>query len=117
MGIIVFLQNLGGAVFLLAAQTIFSNTLRKEIVNNAPGVSADQIILAGARSVRKIVSGEQLLEVLKAYSTAVRGVMYLGIGLSVATLCVGCWMGWKDIRVIEKNDEQSDKSATCTRSA
>ncbi|KAL2866060.1 MDR family MFS transporter [Aspergillus lucknowensis] len=106
MAIMIFCQNLGGAVFLIAAQTIFSNILRDEITKHAPGVDANLIIAAGARSIRNFVSSEQLARVLEAYSTAIDGVMYLGVGISVAAFVFAGGLGWKDIRV-NKKDNQS----------
>lgn len=52
MAIMIFCQNLGGAVFLTAAQPIFSNVLRDEKKKHVPGLNATFIIAAGARSIR-----------------------------------------------------------------
>ncbi|KAL4997556.1 putative MFS transporter [Aspergillus recurvatus] len=93
MAIMIFCQNLGGAVFLIAAQTIFSNVLRDEITKHVPGVNANLIIAAGARSIRNLVSGEQLARVLEAYSTAIDSVMYLGVGISVASFVFAWGLG------------------------
>lgn len=97
MGILIFTQNLGAAVFLIAAQTIFSKSLRKLLRQDAPGVNPELIVAAGARSIRKLVRGEELQGVLRAYSESVDRVMYLGVGLGVASF-VFCWgLGWRDI--------------------
>lgn len=108
MAIMIFCQNLGGAVFLIAAQTIFSNILRQQI-ENVPGVNASVIIAAGARSIRNLVSDEQLAGVLEAYSTAIGKVMYLGIGVSVASFAFTWGLGWKDIRVHKKMNQAAAK--------
>ncbi|KAI4867402.1 MFS general substrate transporter [Hypoxylon rubiginosum] len=99
MAILIFCQNLGGAVFLIVAQTIFSNTLRDQIVQLVPDANAALIIAAGARSVRQVVSGEQLAGVLQAYSTSVDRVMYLGVAIGASAFAFACGLGWKDIRV------------------
>lgn len=39
---------------------LFSNSLRKQILQNVPGVNPELIIAAGARSIRKLVSGKEL---------------------------------------------------------
>lgn len=107
MAILIFSQNLGGAVFLIAAQTIFSNSLRNQVAANIPGINPDLILTAGARSIRTIVSGEQLVEVLRAYNTAINNVMYLGAGIGVLSFVCAPWLGWKDIRV--KTEETEDE--------
>jgi len=108
MAILIFCQNLGGAVFLTAAQTIFSNSLHKTIKQYAPGVNPELIIAAGARSVRQLVSGEQLAGVLQAYSTSVDRVMYLGTGIGAASFAFAWGLGWKDIRVEKKKVNKSE---------
>ena len=58
MAILSLSQNLGAAVFLTLAQTIFSNSLRSTITKNvAPGVfSADAVLaVGGARMIKTLV--------------------------------------------------------------
>ncbi|KAL5315754.1 hypothetical protein ACEPPN_016624 [Leptodophora sp. 'Broadleaf-Isolate-01'] len=99
MGILLFFQNLGGAIWLAISQIIFSSSLRTTIPHYAPAVNADVVIAAGASSVRAITSGEDLKGVLMAYSKSVNRVMYLGVGLAVGAWVCGWGMGWRDIRV------------------
>lgn len=104
MGIIIFAQNMGGAVFLVAANAIFSNSLRSQLQQRATAIKIDPdvIISAGFSSIRKLVSGAELAAVLQAYSNSVDHVMYLGIGASIATFAFSWGLGWKDIRVEKK---------------
>ncbi|KAI0160958.1 MFS general substrate transporter [Hypoxylon sp. FL1284] len=100
MAILIFTQNLGGAVFLIVAQTIFSNSLRDRIEALVPGTDAGRIIAAGARSVRAVVPpGPQLAGVLQAYADSVDRVMYLGVAISAAAFVFAWGLGWKDVRV------------------
>ena len=105
MAILIFCQNIGAAVFLVAAQAIFINTLRQQIEHHVAGVNTEAIIVAGARSIRKLVSGVQLAGVLEAYSTSVDRIMYLGIGIGVVSFAFAWGLGWKDIRA-EKEKSQ-----------
>jgi coenzyme F420-reducing hydrogenase delta subunit len=98
MAILILCQNLGSAVFLTAAQAIFSNTLHSHIANDAPGVNADAILAGGARMVRVLVSAQQLPAVLRAYSKAIDAVMYLGVGMGVLAFTCAWGLGFKDIR-------------------
>jgi hypothetical protein len=104
MGIIIFAQNMGGAVFLVAANSIFSNSLRSQLQQRVTAIKIDPDIIIGAefRSIRKLVSGDELAAVLQAYSNSVDHVMYLGIGASIATFAFSWGLGWKDIRVEKK---------------
>ncbi|KAB5585536.1 major facilitator superfamily domain-containing protein [Coniochaeta sp. 2T2.1] len=112
MAIVIFWQNLGGAVFLVAANTIFSNSLRKLLTQRVAetGIDPEVVIGIGASSVRKLGLGpEQLAAVLKAYSDSVDRTMYLGVGASVAAFGFAFGLGWRDIRVERKLKEIREK--------
>lgn len=100
MAIVIFCQNMGGAIWLVAANSIFSNGLRQQLQNrfSEVGVDPDIILNAGANTIRNIVQGERLRVALECYTTAISHVMYLGIGVSLATFMFGWGLGWKDIR-------------------
>lgn len=104
MAIIIFCQNMGGAIFLIAANSIFANGLRKELQKHIDeiGVSPDIILGIGLSSIRSVVSGDKLTAALKCYTTAISHVMYLGIGVSVATFSFGWGLGWVDIRKVKQ---------------
>lgn len=117
MAIIIFSQNIGAAISLIAANAIFSNSLRSELQKRAAqiSVSPDAIINTGVRSIRGLVSGSELAAVLAAYAKSIDKVMYLGIAVSVAVLVFSPGLGWKDIRkvklqlITEKSPSVSDK--------
>jgi hypothetical protein len=100
MAIIIFWQNIGAAASLIAANAIFSNSLREQLQQRAAqiGVSPDAIIAAGVRSIRDLVSGSELTAVLAAYAKSIDHVMYLGLAVSAAVLVFSPGLGWKDIR-------------------
>ncbi|KAJ6784823.1 hypothetical protein PWT90_10126 [Aphanocladium album] len=104
MAIIIFWQNIGGAVSLIAANAIFSNSLQHELQLRFGeiGISPDKIVGAGVRSIRDLVAGPQLAAVLTAYARSIDKVMYLGISVSCGVLIFCSGLGWKDIRKINK---------------
>lgn len=105
MSIIIFCQNMGGAVSLVAANALFSNTLRSQLQQRTQetGIAPDAIINSGVRSIRQLAaSGPQLAAVLQAYSNSAATVMYLGIAVSVAAFAFAWGLGWKDIRVAKQ---------------
>lgn len=121
MAIIIFCQNMGGAVFLIAANSIFTNGLRKELQKHIDevGVSPEIILGTGLSSIRSIISGDKLTAALRCYTTAISHVMYLGIGVSVATFAFGWGLGWVDIRKVKQlqviqapNSEENVNSTT-----
>lgn len=104
MSIILFCQNIGAAVSLPAANAVFSNSLRSELAQRLDliGVEANLLVDVGVRSIRTLISGDQLTATLQAYSEAIDAVMYLGIAVSIAVSIAAFAFGWglglKDIR-------------------
>ncbi|KAF4768737.1 Major facilitator superfamily domain general substrate transporter [Penicillium solitum] len=119
MAVIIFAQNMGAATSLIAANAIFSNSLRSELQKRAAqiSVSPDAIINAGVRSIRDMTSGSELAAVLEAYAKSIDKVMYLGIAVSIAVLVFSPGLGWKDIRkakpqvITDKSPDGGDKDS------
>ncbi|KAF4151948.1 hypothetical protein CNMCM6069_002803 [Aspergillus lentulus] len=103
MAIVIFWQNIGAATSLIAANAIFSNSLRQQLQQRAAqiGQAPDAVVAAGVRSIRDLVSGSQLAAVLEAYAKSIDHVMYLGLAVSLAVLIFAPGLGWKDIRKVK----------------
>ncbi|KAG9498718.1 hypothetical protein J7337_009529 [Fusarium musae] len=98
MAILTFSQTFGSAIFITAANVIFTHELRNELVRRLPDINADMIIDAGAGAVSEVVSGADLPQVLWSYSRGVRATFLLAVGTSCAMVLTSFGMGWKDIR-------------------
>ncbi|KAH8897375.1 MFS general substrate transporter [Thozetella sp. PMI_491] len=111
MSFMTFCQYMGGTVAQVAAQAIFNNSMKKMTDQYAPGVDAEAMIQAGARSFRQLVSADQLPNVLVAYCKSINSVMYLGVGLGIASFLFSWGMGWRDIRQGKGADKPSVEKA------
>lgn len=95
---VVFSQAFGPAMFLSFAQTVFSNSLTKNLHTFAPEVNPEIVFVAGASGFRNLVQAGELQGVILSYSKAVDDVFYLTAGAAVAAF-VSCWgMGWKSVK-------------------
>lgn len=99
MAMLQFCQTFGGALYLSFSSTIFTNSLRVLIPEYAPSADANAVINAGANEFAKVVTENQLANVLMAYAKSVNRVFYLTTGTGVACFVFAWGMGWKDIRV------------------
>ncbi|KND87341.1 putative HC-toxin efflux carrier TOXA [Tolypocladium ophioglossoides CBS 100239] len=114
MSIVIFTMNIGAATSLIAANAIFSNSLRNELQQRIAtiGISPDIIVGAGIRSIRQLVSGPALAATLEAYCKAIDHVMYFGIAVTVCIWPFAWGLGWKDVRKVKKlNAITKDKPA------
>lgn len=98
MSLLVFSSTLGGALFLSFADTIFTNSLQSLLPNDAPTVSVEKVINAGAYGIRHAVSKSALPGVLRAYAQSIDDVFYMCTALAIACFVFSWGMGWKDIR-------------------
>lgn len=109
-----FVQNLGTAIFLVTATTIFTQTLVSDVALYAPSVSPHVVLEAGGSSgaIRSLVppGSSELQGLLKAYSNGLNNVFFMLMGLSVVGF-VGAWgMGWKNIRKGKGGKKEGDGS-------
>ena len=96
MSLLMFTQFIGTAVFLVIANTIFTQSLKSELASEAPNVNAEAIIDAGATAFRQFVSPADLPGVLLAYSNSIDRVFYLVaasgvLGFATSWVCSLPW--------------------------
>ena len=111
VAIVLFTQNLGGAVWVVVANAIFNNSLRKQLSQRVSQIGRDPevIIQSGARGVWNLnLSPTQLAAVLESYGKGVDDAMYLGIAVSVIMLVFAWGLGFKNIHKIKKLKELTD---------
>ena len=103
-GLVVFSQQLGGAVFLSLAEVIFGTGLRDNLAIYAPDANAEAVIVAGATAFRNVVSTASVPGVLLAYSKAFDQVMYLATGAAGGAFLFAFGMGWVKINTKKETE-------------
>jgi hypothetical protein len=96
--ILMFMQTMGGAVFVSAAQSLFHNKLLEGITKNVPHADAKKIIDAGAAMLKDIVSEEALPGVLQAYNSAITRCFYIGVAFSGLAIVGALPMQWISVK-------------------
>ena len=107
---VLFLQQLGGSIFLAVARVIFGEGLRDELKDRISGVNVEAVVAAGARGDWSLVVPDgSIVQVVESYSKAVQQVFYLGIGISVTMFFATFGTGWVDIRKKEDVEPETDR--------
>lgn len=109
MSLLVFSQNLGGALFLSFDETAFSNGLDQAIPKFTPGVNPQVVINAGATGFRAVIPESAVPGILKAYSQALSHVFYIAAATAAASLLFGLGMGNKNIKKAKQTIEDQRK--------
>jgi MFS family permease len=83
--VILFFQTIGGAIFISAAQSGFTNKMLKELPLRAPGVNAALVIATGATDLRKVFTADQIPGILDAYMQGLRVPFIIAIACACVT--------------------------------
>ncbi|KAH8693876.1 major facilitator superfamily domain-containing protein [Talaromyces proteolyticus] len=108
IAIVIFTQNLGGATWIVVANSIFNNSLRKQLSRRASrfGLDPDVIVDTGASSLRNLsLSASQLAAVLESYGTSIDHAMYLGIAVAGGMLLSAWGLGFENVLEIKRLKE------------
>ncbi|KAH8888156.1 MFS general substrate transporter [Thozetella sp. PMI_491] len=77
LSLIMYLQSLGGAIFLTVGNTIFDETLKSELAIRVPNRNPNTILELGATHFRNVVTDAELPAVIASYTEAIDNVFYL----------------------------------------
>jgi hypothetical protein len=92
-----FAQQLGGAVFVSAGQTILSNLLVTKL-DHVQGLDRQSILENGATELHDLVPEQFRGVVVDAYNHACSRIFIVGTALSCAQLLFAFAMEWKSIK-------------------
>ncbi|KAF2816839.1 MFS general substrate transporter [Mytilinidion resinicola] len=95
--LIFFGQSLGGTIFVSVGQTIFTNTLKDNLMAIG-GLSVAAILKGGATNLKQIVPPEKLAQVLVGYNDALIKTFYAALALVCAGIVGAATMEWKSIK-------------------
>ncbi|KAH8885024.1 MFS general substrate transporter [Thozetella sp. PMI_491] len=96
---VLFIQILGGAVFVSVAQNLFANRLIENLVAlNIPGLNPELITQAGATGLRMLVPPEVLPQVLVAYNDAIGKAFQIGMILSCLSIIGAVGVEWRSVK-------------------
>ncbi|KAJ6526045.1 hypothetical protein B0H19DRAFT_1275904 [Mycena capillaripes] len=96
--IIVFMQTLGGALFISVGQNVFTNKLISGLIARVPDVAPGIVLSAGATSLKSAVPTQFLPAVLSVYNDALMSTLYVSIAMAGMSLCGSLVMEWKSIK-------------------
>ncbi|KAH7064488.1 putative efflux pump antibiotic resistance protein [Paraphoma chrysanthemicola] len=96
--LIVFVQSLGGAMFVSVGETVLSNSLVKELVKNAPTVHPSEVLETGASRLQGTFSKEVLPGIILSYNNALTQIFLVATVMAAFTV-VGCvFVEWKSVK-------------------
>ena len=101
IALVMFCQQLGGAVFVSVGQSVFTNDLVKGLKKVA-GISPAVVINTGATDLRHVVDPSSLDGVLSAYNGALTTTFTVAVAMSCFSVIGALCIEWKNIKPPKK---------------
>ncbi|POR34948.1 Major facilitator superfamily domain, general substrate transporter [Tolypocladium paradoxum] len=96
--IIIFAQSLGGALFVTAGQTVFTNRLAAFVAEYAPQVDLQVVVNAGATKIRDVVADRYLDGVVHAFNSALSDCFLVSTATASAAIIGAVMVEWKSVK-------------------
>lgn len=96
--LVVFLQTLGGALFVSIGQTVFSNSLVQYIRAYVPAVDPAAVLALGATAVQSSVDPADLPGVTRAYNDALTRTFVAFCGVAAVSIVGAAAIEWKSVK-------------------
>ncbi|KAJ7123207.1 MFS transporter [Mycena epipterygia] len=96
--LIMFMQTLGGALFVSVGQNVFTNKLAAGLASQVPGVNSEIVLSAGATSLRNSIDAQYLPAVLSVYNQALVSAWYVSVAMACLSLVGALAMEWKSVK-------------------
>ncbi|KAL9117854.1 MAG: hypothetical protein Q9187_005603 [Circinaria calcarea] len=95
---LLFIQLLGGALFVSVGSNIFNNKLVSNLAAALPDVRPDEIVSAGATGLKNIVRPQDLPTVLVAYNAALTKTFQIALVLACLSALGAVLFEWKSVK-------------------
>jgi len=98
VALMMFCQQLGGAIFVSVGQNVFSSKLVGGLTDLVDGLSAQDVVNTGATELRLIVPADQLAAVLSVYNAALRQVFVVGVAMACLAAIGAFALDWRSVK-------------------
>lgn len=95
---IIFVQTLGGALFVTASHSVFTNSLVQNILEYVPGLDPHLVLVTGATNIRNVIDPEWLSGVILAYNDALVTSFWVAAATAAATIVGAVLTEWKSVK-------------------
>ncbi|KAJ7636653.1 major facilitator superfamily transporter [Roridomyces roridus] len=102
--LVLFLQTLGGTVFVSVSQNVLRSKLLSGLISRVPSINPSVILDGGATSLRTAVDGTLLPAVLDVYNDALVGAYYVAVAMAVFCVVGALGSEWKSVKRKKDDD-------------
>ena len=96
--VIIFLQTLGGALFVSIGENIFTNKLVENLAKYAPSIDPKIVLSTGATSIQHTIDKAELPGVTLAYNNALVQSFLVAAIMAALTILGSLSIEWKSVK-------------------
>ncbi|KLU91665.1 major facilitator superfamily transporter [Magnaporthiopsis poae ATCC 64411] len=96
--VVVFLQTLGGALFVSICHNVFTNRLVENLTIIFPNVDVASVLRSGATNLADALTPELVPVVLGAYSSALTRTFLVSAALSAISIIGSAFIEWESVK-------------------
>ncbi|KAJ6550029.1 major facilitator superfamily domain-containing protein [Mycena capillaripes] len=100
--LILFMQTLGGSVFVSVGQNVFRSKLLSGLVSRVPGVDPAIVLNSGATSLHSAVDAKFLPAVLAVYNDALVSAIYVCVAMATLSIVGSLATEWRNVKVMKE---------------
>lgn len=102
--IVLFFQTIAGALFVSAAQSLFTTDIIAYIARNLKSVNPEHVVGTGATDLRTTFDAQQLPVVLRAYMAGLRKAFLISVPLAAIAAVIAIFALFVDYRVLDLSE-------------
>lgn len=111
IALLMFTEFMGLSITMIAADTVFNESIVSQLAEYAPGINVTAVISAGAAGFRDIVAPSDIPNVLLAYSNSVGRTFYVPAAVAAVSFVTSFFMGWVDLRKKKDSGAETEEAA------
>jgi len=96
--VLMFLQTLGGALFVSVGGNVFNNKLVSNLAKYVPSIDPQMVLSTGATSIQKTIDKASLAGVTLAYSKALTQTYLVALILSALSITGAIFVEWRSVK-------------------
>lgn len=102
--LVVFARSLGGAIFVSAGQTVFSNHIVSGMLSQVPELDPSVVLQSGATDLQQTVSqatlgqADVVARVLKVYNDAILQTFVVALALACVSIIGAIGVEWRTVK-------------------
>lgn len=109
---VIFAQNLGSAVFVSAAETLFAQTLLHRLRTSVPELDPAVVLATSATELRTVVAPHFVDHVTAAYSDSLVPIFCMAVALAALTFVGAAAMEWRSVKKAAEREKTGEEQGS-----